>query len=57
MWKRFKRDRVAIASIVFLVLLVLVVYPGAWIAERLIGHGPNDIHPDGIDDGLLPVGP
>jgi ABC-type dipeptide/oligopeptide/nickel transport system permease subunit len=56
-WRRFKRDHVAIASIFFLVFLVLAVYPGAWIAERLIGHGPNDIFPDGIDDGLLPVGP
>jgi len=56
-WRRFKRDKIAIASIVFLVLLVFIVYPGAWIAERLIGHSPNDLHPDGIDDGLLPVGP
>jgi peptide/nickel transport system permease protein len=56
-WRRFKRDKIAIASIVFLVLLVLVVYPGAWLAERLIGHGPNDIFPDGVDDALLPVGP
>jgi ABC-type dipeptide/oligopeptide/nickel transport system permease subunit len=56
-WVRFKRDRVAIASIVFLVFLVIVVFPGAWVAEQLIGHGPNDIHPDGIDDALLPVGP
>jgi len=56
-WRRFKRDRIAIASIVFLVLLVFIVYPGAWIAERLVGHSPNDIFPDGIDDGFLPVGP
>jgi len=55
--RRFKRDRVAIASIFFLVLLVLVCYPGAWIAERLIGHGPSDIFVDGIDSGGLPVGP
>ena len=32
-WRRFKRDRVALASIFFLVMLVIVVYPGAWIAE------------------------
>ncbi len=56
-WRRFKRDRIAIASIFFLILLVLVVYPGAWIAENLIGHGPNDIFTDGIDEGFLPVGP
>ena len=56
-WRRFRRDRVALASIGFLVLLMLVVYPGAWIAERLLGHGPNDIFPSALDDGLLPVGP
>ena len=56
-WRRFKRDRVAIASIFFLVLLVIVVYPGAWFAERMIGHGPDDIFVDGIDEGFLPVGP
>ena len=56
-WRRFKRDRVALASIGFLVLLVICVYPGAWIAQRLLGHGPNDIFPSALDDGLLPVGP
>jgi ABC-type dipeptide/oligopeptide/nickel transport system permease subunit len=56
-WRRFKRDRIAIASIFFLVFLVLAVYPGAWIAERLLGHGPDDIFIDAIDDGGLPKGP
>src|SRR5688572_30126479 len=56
-WRRFKKDKVALASIVFLVLLVLTVYPGAWIAERLVGHGPNDQFFDGITSGLIPVGP
>jgi peptide/nickel transport system permease protein len=56
-WRRFKRDRVAIASVFFLVFLVIASYPGAWIAEQLIGHGPNDIFVDGIDDAGLPVGP
>ena len=56
-WRRFKRDRVAMASIAFLVLLIMAVYPGAWIAETLLGHGPNDIFPSALDDGLLPVGP
>jgi ABC-type dipeptide/oligopeptide/nickel transport system permease subunit len=56
-WRRFRRDRVAIASIFFLVFLVLAVYPGAWIAEHLLGHGPDDIFIDAIDDGGLPKGP
>ena len=56
-WRRFKRDKVAIASIFFLIFLVLAVYPGAWLAERLVGHGPDDVFADGIDAGLIPVGP
>jgi len=56
-WRRFKRDKIAIASIFFLIFLVLAVYPGAWLAERLVGHSPNDIFTDGIDEGFLPVGP
>ena len=56
-WRRFKQDRVAIGSIFFLIFLVLAVYPGAWLAERLLGHGPNDQFFDGIPSGLIPVGP
>jgi ABC-type dipeptide/oligopeptide/nickel transport system permease subunit len=56
-WRRFKRDRVAMASIAYLLLLIIAVYPGAWIAEKLLGHGPNDIFTSALDDGGLPVGP
>jgi peptide/nickel transport system permease protein len=56
-WRRFRRDRVALASICFLVFVVLICYPGATIAEKIIGHSPDDPFPDGIDDGLIPVGP
>ena len=56
-WRRFRRDRVALASICFLILVVLVSYPGASIAEWLIGHGPEAQFSDGIDDGFVPVGP
>jgi ABC-type dipeptide/oligopeptide/nickel transport system permease subunit len=56
-WIRFRRDRVAVASIFFIVLLVLVAFPGAYIAEKLLGHGPNTLFFDGVDDRLIPVGP
>jgi peptide/nickel transport system permease protein len=56
-WRRFRRDRVAIGSIVFIVLLILICFPGAYIAEKLLGHGPNDLFFDGVDDRLIPVGP
>ena len=56
-WRRFKRDRAAMASIVFLVLLIIAAYPGAWIAGKLLGHGPNDMFPSALDEWILPVGP
>jgi peptide/nickel transport system permease protein len=56
-WIRLKRDKVAIGSGVFIVLLILVCFPGAWIAERILGHGPDTLFFDGVDDSLIPVGP
>jgi peptide/nickel transport system permease protein len=56
-WKRFKRDKVAVGSIFFIVFLVFACFPGAYLAERLVGHGPNDLFFDGLDSGLNPVGP
>jgi peptide/nickel transport system permease protein len=60
-WLRFKRDRVAIASFFVIILIVLIAFPGAWIAEKLLGHGPNDLFLSGenagVDERLVPVGP
>jgi peptide/nickel transport system permease protein len=60
-WRRLRRDRVAIASFFVIVALVLIAFPGAWIAQKLLGHGPNDLFLSGehagVDDRLVPVGP
>jgi peptide/nickel transport system permease protein len=57
-WIRFRRDRVAIAGGIFIIWLVFVAFVGAPIMARILGHGPNDIFPGGIDQTtLLPVGP
>jgi ABC-type dipeptide/oligopeptide/nickel transport system permease subunit len=56
-WLRFKRDRVAIGSIFFIIFLILACFPGAWIAEQILGHGPNDQFFNGLDERLVPVGP
>jgi peptide/nickel transport system permease protein len=58
-WTRFKRDKVAIISGVFIILLVLTVFAGAPIAKKLIGHGPDDIFPgtNAISAAALPAGP
>ena len=56
-WIRFRRDRLALASIFYVVFLVLAAFPGAYVAERLLGHGPNQLFFDGVDEKLIPVGP
>ena len=56
-WIRFRRDRVAIVSGVFIILLIIVAFAGAPIASRILGHGPNALFFDGIDENFYPVGP
>ena len=41
-WIRFKRDKIAIASGIFIIVLILVSFIGAPIARHFLGHGPND---------------
>lgn len=57
-WRRFKRDKVAIGSGIFIIFLVLTALFGGPLAAKLVGHGPNDIFlPYGVDKNLLPVDP
>jgi peptide/nickel transport system permease protein len=56
-WRRFRRDRVAIGSGVFIIFLVLIAAIGGPLAAAWLGHGPNDIFFDGVDEDLIPVGP
>jgi peptide/nickel transport system permease protein len=58
-WRRFRRDKVAITSGIFIVLLFLAAFAGAPLAQKWLGHGPNDIFPsEGVDPTtLVPVGP
>jgi peptide/nickel transport system permease protein len=56
-WLRFRRDKVAIAGGVFIIFLFLVAFVGAPIAAHVLGHGPNQPFPEGLDENLLPVDP
>jgi peptide/nickel transport system permease protein len=57
-WRRLRRDRTAVASLVFLALLVLLVWVGTPVASALVGHGPNDPFPYAVDPITLEgVGP
>jgi peptide/nickel transport system permease protein len=51
-WRRLRRDRMALASVVALVLVFLVCFAGEPIAEHFLGHGPNDIFPMAVDLNL-----
>ena len=55
-WRRFRRDKVAIASMVFIVVLVFSAFFGSRIAESILGHGPNHIFvgTNAIDPDLNP---
>jgi peptide/nickel transport system permease protein len=58
-WRRFRRDKVAIGGGIFIIFLFLAAFVGAPLAKHFLGHGPNDlfIASGGIDQDLLPVGP
>jgi peptide/nickel transport system permease protein len=55
-WIRFRRDKLAVASFGFIVLLFAAAFGGAPLAAHLLGHGPNDQFGYGVQD-FTPVGP
>ncbi len=57
-WIRFRRDRLAVASVGFIIFLFLLAFVGAPLAARILGHGPNDIFAQGVNQvKFAPVGP
>jgi peptide/nickel transport system permease protein len=58
-WVRFRRDRVALSSVFFVIFLLIAAFAGAPIAAHFLGHGPNDIFTfGGVDQAkFVPVGP
>jgi peptide/nickel transport system permease protein len=55
-WIRFKRDRIAVASLGFIIFLLLTAFALAPLVAHWLGHGPNDIFADGYRN-YKPVGP
>jgi peptide/nickel transport system permease protein len=60
-WRRFRRDRVALAGLAFLILLVLLALLAPVVADRVVGHGPNDLYIHEpvkmVNEFGLPLGP
>src|SRR5262245_52744124 len=55
---RFKRDKAAIGSLVFLIILFLLAIFAGVIADRVIHHGKNELfQTQMLDDFGLPKGP
>ena len=57
-WIRFRRDRLALSSVFFVIFLLLAAFIGSPIAAHFLGHGPNDIFAYGVDQAkFIPIGP
>src|SRR5512132_3582289 len=56
-WRRFKRDRFALGSLIVFVLLVLLCFVGYPILVKALGHSANDQFPFANGEALKPVGP
>jgi len=58
-WLRFKRDKAAIVSGVFIIFLVIAAFIGGPVAESVLGHGPNTqfSHSAYVGNDYTPVGP
>jgi peptide/nickel transport system permease protein len=58
-WRRLKRDKLAVAGGIVIPILFIVAFVGAPVATHLLGHGPNEpfLVSGGLDANQLPVGP
>jgi peptide/nickel transport system permease protein len=56
-WRRFKRDKFALGSLIVFMLVVLLCFVGYPILANTLGHGANDPFPFANGDALKPVGP
>jgi peptide/nickel transport system permease protein len=56
-WRRFKRDKIAIGGGITIILLILVAFIGAPVAEAILGHGPDDPFFTAMNSQGQPIGP
>lgn len=55
-WRRFRRDRFALAGLVIVAIMVLIAI-FAPLVTKITHHGPNQIHLDRLDSFGIPTGP
>jgi peptide/nickel transport system permease protein len=57
-WRRFRRDKVALVGIVFIVIMVFLAVAGGPLAAAMTRHGPNEVFTtEALNPVGLPVGP
>jgi peptide/nickel transport system permease protein len=56
-WRRFKKDKIAIGGGITIILLILVAFIGAPIAKAILGHGPDDLFYTAMNAQGQPIGP
>ena len=56
-WRRFKRDKIAIGGGITIILLILAAFVGAPIARHFLGHGPDDQFYNALNQYGYPIGP
>lgn len=57
-WRRFRRDRFALAGLVLIVLMIAMALSAGLIARLLVHHGPNEVFLHlTLDEYGLPEGP
>jgi peptide/nickel transport system permease protein len=56
-WRRFKRDKFAVGSAIFLILLFLLVFAGYPVIKSVLGHGAEEQFPFANAFGSKPAGP
>jgi peptide/nickel transport system permease protein len=56
-WRRFRRDKVAMAAMFFIILLILIAVFAPLIVKAVGAPQPNVQDPNALDDFGLPAGP
>jgi ABC-type dipeptide/oligopeptide/nickel transport system permease subunit len=56
-WRRLKRDRLAMASGLYILFVLVLCFPLAPLFAHMLGHGPDTIFPSAVDLNLKPAGP
>jgi ABC-type dipeptide/oligopeptide/nickel transport system permease subunit len=56
-WRRFRRDRVALVSAIFLIVLTLLAFIGVPLSAQLTGHAFDQQFNNALDFNGIPLGP